>query len=437
MLICCGSGINKKKIAEFKSGAVYFSEALDELNKMPNDKKTRLVDYDECYRFVRKIALEKIMLDKAYKEELDKEKIINDSLEKIKKNTAFEVLKKKNITDKIDVVKEDYRDYKKRYELYQIVKRTDMLDSSKIIESRKLLEELSKSIKDFSSFKENARKYSDDVSASNDGYVGIIRLGIMEEPIDKVIKKLKAGEVSDVVESSNGIHLLFINKIEEISDDELYGDRETYELIYNQKKEKLTDDWYDRLLKDGSLKINAAVIDRRVYDDETVIKYKDKKMTRKDFFQTVDRYKDDNFPEPTKDELVKLLNNLSLGFVLEDKALNSDILKSKEFKEKIREEKKFLILNAYINKHVVIPEIKDQDIEDFYKKNLKTLFTFKLDNGVLYEQPLTEVKKFITQKIETENVQNSRYDLYRRLVEDDGLKIERKLIEELAKRISR
>ena len=113
LLICCGSSINKKKIAEFKSGFVYFSEALDELNKLSNDKKARLVDYDECYRFVRKIALEKIMLDKAYKEELDKVKSINDSLEKIKKNTAYEILKKKNITEKLMNPANYWKDYQR------------------------------------------------------------------------------------------------------------------------------------------------------------------------------------------------------------------------------------------------------------------------------------------------------------------------------------
>ena len=75
------------------------------------------------------------------------------------------------------MLESDYQKYKKRYEVYQIVKRTDHLDESKIKESRKLLETLSKDIEDLESFIEAAKKYSDDITAKDGGYIGKIRLG--------------------------------------------------------------------------------------------------------------------------------------------------------------------------------------------------------------------------------------------------------------------
>lgn len=438
---------SKTIIAKYDIGALYLKESVDEFNNLPETQKKELNNDDGYYRFIRKMALERIILDNAYKNEIDKSDNFKNMLEKAKKNTAFEVLKKKNVVDKIIVGKEDYKKYKKRYELYQIVKRKDLLDQAKVEESKNLLIKISKEIKDLSTFIEYAKKYSDDPDAFDDpdntddigissgGYVGKITLGIMEETIDEELKKLKIKEVSGIVESTMGFHILFINDIEEVGDDELYKSNELFEAIYREKRASLEEDWYKKLLKDSDLKVYKNLIKDKIYDSQVVAEYKGSSITRDQFFKVVDNYKINSFPEPTEEDLEKLLNNMALDLVLEKKSESKAIYDSKDYKEKIKEKIKFLLINEYINKNLVIPQISEEKIKDFYDKNLKTMFTFQLDNGKLFIQPLDEVKKMIIQRLEEDNKQEAKYNLYRKIVDDSNLKINEDLIKEFKKRI--
>ncbi len=110
---CSKSGII---IAKYENGALYLKESVEEFNNLSENQKKELNNDDGYYRFIRKIALERIILDNAYKDGIDRSDNFKNLLEKAKKNTAFEILKKKNVVDKIVVGKEDYAKYKKRYE---------------------------------------------------------------------------------------------------------------------------------------------------------------------------------------------------------------------------------------------------------------------------------------------------------------------------------
>ena len=410
-------------------------EAVDEFNNLSETSKKDLNNEEGYFRFIRKIALERIILDKAYKDGLDKDQYVLSMIEKAKKETAFEILKKKNIVDKIIVGNDDYKKYKKRYELYQIVKRKDILDQSKIEESRELLERLSKEIKDLSTFIEKAREYSDDLNTSSNGYIGKVSLGVFEDAIDNEIKKMKIGEVSKVVESSMAFHIFYLNDIEEVKDEELYKNDNIFEMIYREKRAKLEEDWYKKLLKDKDLKIYKNKVKDEIYDDQVIAEYKGKNITRKQFFKVVDSYKAYQLPEPSEDDLIKLLENMGLELVVSYKSDDNSIYNSKDYKEKIKEKIKFLLINTYIDRNVIKPEITEEAIKDFYNKNIKTLFTFQLEDGKIFVQPLDEVKKMIIQKIEEANVSNARFDLYRKLVEDAQLKIHEELFKDFKNRI--
>ena len=430
LLNCAGSKA-KLKIAEYNNGFIYLKEAVEEFNNLSKTSKEQLNNEDGYYRFIRKIALEKIVLDNAYKANLDRDQYVIDMIEKAKKETAFEILKKKNIVDKIVVGKDDYKKYKKRYELYQIVKRKDILDQSKIEESKKTLEKLSNEINDLSTFIEKVKEYSDDLNTSSDGYVGKVSLGVFEDVIDDEIKKMKIGDVSKVIESSMAFHLFFLNDIEEIEDEELYKNDDLFEMIYREKRAKLEEEWYKKLLKDKDLKIYENKIKDEIYDSQTIVEYKDKSITREQFFKVVDSYKQFLLPEPTEDDLKKLLEDMGLELILSYKSNNKAIYDSKDYKEKI----KFLLINTYIDRNIIMPEITEEAIKAFYDKNIKTLFTFHLDDGKVFIQPLDEVNKMIIQRIEEDNVSKARYNLYRKLVEDSKLKINEEFFNEFKKRI--
>ncbi|HPO50267.1 MAG TPA: peptidylprolyl isomerase [Spirochaetota bacterium] len=263
LVFSCAGDPSKIVIAKFDSGVVNLKEAKDEYSKISDQDKSKYKSDEDYFRLVRKIALEKIMIQAAYKSGVAEEEEFVKRFEESKKNIAYNILKKKNVLDKITVTEADYEKYKKSYELYQIVKRTDILDENKILKAKKSLEKLSKELKDLKSFQDAARIYSEDVTASEGGFVGNLRLGVMEEEIDKVMENLGTGRCSKVIETGVGAHLIFINKIDSIPFNDLLQDKKLHEAIYNAKVENIENKWYDNLLKSPELKIDEIKLKKR------------------------------------------------------------------------------------------------------------------------------------------------------------------------------
>jgi peptidyl-prolyl cis-trans isomerase SurA len=64
-----------------------------------------------------------------------------------------------------------------------------------------------------SDFSEMAKKYSEDVSASTGGEIGLLKKGHLVPEFEKAALSLKSGEVSDVVESRYGFHIIKVDSV--------------------------------------------------------------------------------------------------------------------------------------------------------------------------------------------------------------------------------
>jgi len=432
-MISCAKDSDKVVIADFKSGVVTLKEAISEYKNLAEQDRVKYKNNDDYFRIIRKVALEKIVIDKAIEDGLLRDDEFVNRVNESKKNIAYNILKKKNVLDKISINETDYEKYKKSYELYQIVKRSDILDEKRVEQAKKFLINLKNQIKDLNQFKEIAKKYSEDITAKDGGFVGNIRLGIMEDEIDRAIEKLGVGKISDVIETSAGFHLIYVAKIDKIEFNELLEDKKLYESIYNHKVELLENQWYDNLIKSASLKIENEKLNLKKYDGEVVVSYKDKTITRDEINKTVDNLRQGTFPEPTKDELISLVKNMGLKLILEDLMESNEVTSSKEYKERLEKEKTFMLKNEYINKHLVTHEPTAEEIKKFYDDNRDSLFTFKDDKNREVIQPLKEVEKFIAQKVGAKINQEARYELYRKLIDDANFKVGDKSIQLLRK----
>jgi len=88
------------------------------------------------------------------------------------------------------------------------------IDSDKAA-AKKRLESFRQQLKSGTSFEQIAREYSQDpVSAKQGGDLGWIEPGQMVKPFESALFVLEEGEVSNVVESQFGLHLIKLNKIQ-------------------------------------------------------------------------------------------------------------------------------------------------------------------------------------------------------------------------------
>ncbi len=89
-----------------------------------------------------------------------------------------------------------------------LIKADPAWDAAKKSAARKKIDEIRAKLKAGQDFESLARTYSEDPSGSKGGDLGYIRTGQVLKPFEDALFALKPGEVSDVVETSIGYHLI-------------------------------------------------------------------------------------------------------------------------------------------------------------------------------------------------------------------------------------
>ncbi len=139
-------------------------------------------------------------------------------------------------------------------------------------EKNKQIKEILAEVKGGKDFAEAAKEYSEDVSASLGGEVGFVIKGQMVPEFEKAVYRLKEGEISDVVETEYGYHII---KAEEIQKGRTTPFKEVKEKIKKilsiNKKESVYKAWINELresafiekslFKDPKKKLNSKLFD--------------------------------------------------------------------------------------------------------------------------------------------------------------------------------
>ena len=151
--------------------------------------------------------------------------------------------------------------------------------------------------------------------------------------------------------------------------------------------------------------------------------YKGRKITMSEINQMVADLRKNGFPTPTKSELKLKVRDMAAKLVLEVKMESPELLESEDFKKQAKSACDYYLMNEYIDRNKNLEPVTEVEIQEFYDKNVTTLFTFKDENGKNFVQPMAEVKKFIEQKVQDKKIQTARYQLYQDLVKRNNLQI--------------
>ena len=136
----------------------------------------------------------------------------------VSKITRFEMGSRMTISER-KIAKYYHENQKEFWESSQVrVKHILLLfekDASEKIrkEKNKEIKKILSELKEGKDFAEAAKEYSEDVSASLGGDVGFVKKGQMVPEFEKAVYRLKEGEISGVVETEYGYHII---KAEEI-----------------------------------------------------------------------------------------------------------------------------------------------------------------------------------------------------------------------------
>lgn len=185
----------------------------------------------------------------------------------IKKNMTIMKVIKTQIDDKVSIINKEVKDYyeanrdklkdppsvKASHILIRVSDRTDEKEKGRAMEKIKDLLGRAKSGEDFGKL---AKEFSEGPSAPKGGDLGYFSKGMMVIPFEKAAFSLKAGEISDIVETQFGYHII---KLFDIRKGKLQSFEEAKEKItaflkIKKRQEKLFK-WIEELKKKAKIEI--------------------------------------------------------------------------------------------------------------------------------------------------------------------------------------
>lgn len=221
-------------------------KAFDELNKnlYANENYKKILEDLKISDTCIKSQVEKTLTIQKYTENFDKNLKISD-----------EEMKKYYEEHKVDYYKDEV---KASHILISTVDDNGKeLSETKKKEAKKKAEEVLKKAKSGEEFSELAKEYSDDSgSAANGGDLGYFTKGQMVQPFEEAAFSLKSGEISGLVESEYGYHII---KVYDKIDKQL-----TFDEVKDEIKKTLTEDKYmesiEAITKKAKVEKNESVI---------------------------------------------------------------------------------------------------------------------------------------------------------------------------------
>jgi peptidyl-prolyl cis-trans isomerase C len=206
-----GAGQSEKKegkvLAEVNSGTITTGDFDRELKNLPEYLKAMADTPQGRKEMVDTMVIRELILQQAAKDGLDKGADIEEKLQDLKKRLIVESFLKKKVETESKVSEEDL---KKFYEQNKDkFKSGDQIKASHIlVKTEKEAKDILALLKSGGNFEELAKKSSVDSSSAKGGDLGWFGKGSMVPAFEKAALALKEGQISDVVKSDFGFHII-------------------------------------------------------------------------------------------------------------------------------------------------------------------------------------------------------------------------------------
>jgi len=196
-----------KVMAEVNGGSITTGDFERELKNLPEYLKAMADTPQGRKEMLDTMVIRELILQQASKDGLDKGPEIEEKLQDLRKRLVVEAYLKKKVETESNVSDEDlkkfYEQNKDKFKTGEQIKASHILVKTEQ-EAKSILDQ----IKAGGSFEELAKKNSVDSSAAKGGDLGWFGKGSMVPVFEKAALALKEGQVSDVVKSDFGYHII-------------------------------------------------------------------------------------------------------------------------------------------------------------------------------------------------------------------------------------
>jgi peptidyl-prolyl cis-trans isomerase C len=196
-----------KVLAEVNGGSITTADFSRELKNLPEYLKAMADTPEGRKEMLDTMVIRELILQQASKDGLDKGAEIEEKLQDLKKRLIVESFLKKKVETESQVSDADlqkfYEQNKDKFKADEQIKASHIL-----VKTEKEAKDVQAQIKAGGNFEELAKKYSADSSAAKGGDLGWFGKGSMVPVFEKAAMALKEGQVSDIVKSDFGFHII-------------------------------------------------------------------------------------------------------------------------------------------------------------------------------------------------------------------------------------
>jgi len=244
-------------LASFGGQTITLGEFNQTWGQVPEEYKLQL----DKSMVLDQIISEKLLIQEAKNKGLEEDKEVLEQIAKITEQILVQILIEREILDKVNVGDEEVVKY---YE----ENKNDFVEKEQIhllnilVETEDEAQNLLEQLKAGGDFSEIAKEKSTGPSAAQGGDLGYIAKGTIISEIGDVVFALELGEVSDVIKTEFGFHILkvldkkpeIIKPVEEVKEDIIENllplkQREAFDNLLEELKSKVTIEINEEALK--------------------------------------------------------------------------------------------------------------------------------------------------------------------------------------------
>ncbi len=196
-----------KVMAEVNGGSITTGDFERELKNLPEYLKAMADTPQGRKEMLDTMVIRELILQQASKDGLDKGPEIEEKLQDLRKRLIVESFLKKKVETESKVSDEDlqkfYEQNKDKFKTGEQIKASHIL-----VKTEKEAKDILAQITSGGNFEELAKKSSVDSSSAKGGDLGWFGKGSMVPAFEKAAMALKEGQVSDVVKSDFGFHII-------------------------------------------------------------------------------------------------------------------------------------------------------------------------------------------------------------------------------------
>ena len=342
---------------------------IHRVKQMTNPEgKAGSIDID---KIVEELINERLIIQEAYRVELDEDPFFQAKVNKYIINRSVIRLRQEDVLDKINVTEDEAFAYFKKY--YEQIKIRRIFTKD-----RKKVEELLNLLIKGKDFAELAKEESEWLNKDG-GDLVFIKRGGMEQTFEDAAFALSEGEISDIVETSSGFHIIKLEERRSASDSMFEKVKNSIKKkLLKEKEAKRSNDYIAELKNQANIwidteHINSKSPNQKDCDNIIIARVNDEPIDDCEFVQEAKGHLPKLRRESLNKEKIKevnseILDSLIIYELVEQEALKRNYLNAPLFKNSIEEYKGKQLLNLFKQK-IIFPRSvpSENDMVEYYE----------------------------------------------------------------------